>query len=102
MVNIAGEQLGLAHPEMEHYNVFIGEQASGQFDFSLCEEAATMPSDHYAKPMRPLYHVIFVRFGDEDLGVPILRYRFFGAGSPINFQREPMLAHYVHEFKNQF
>ena len=98
----AGEQLGLAHPEMEHYNVFIGEQASGQFDFSLCEEAATMPADHYAKPMRPKYHVIFVRFGDEDLGVPILRFRFFGAGSPINFQREPMLAHYVHEFKNQF
>jgi len=98
----AGEQLGLAHPEMEHYNVFIGEQASGQFDFSMCEEAATMPSEHYAKPMRPKYHVIFVRFGDEDLGVPILRFRFFGAGSPINFQREPMLAHYVHEFKNQF
>ena len=100
--SIAGEQLGLAHPEMEHYNVFIGEQASGQFDFSLCEEAATMPSEHYTKRMRPLYHVIFVRFGDEDLGVPLLRFRFFGAGSPINFQREPMLAHYVHEFKNQF
>jgi hypothetical protein len=98
----AGEKLGLAHPDLEHYNVFIGEHASGQFDFSLCEEAATMPSDHYAKPMRPLYNVIFVRFGDEDLGVPNLRYRFFGAGSPNNFQREPLLAHYVHEFKNQF
>ena len=77
----AGDRLGLAHPDLEHYNIFIGEHASGQFDFSLCEEAATMPPDHYAKPMRPLYNVIFVRFGDEDLGVPSLRYRFFGAGN---------------------
>jgi len=71
---------GAAHKDIPTYDTWHGEHTAGLFDLSLVEESGDMPSEHYCGEMRLLHTVVYIYASDADIGVPLMRPRFYGGG----------------------
>jgi hypothetical protein len=76
-----GGMLGKSHDGMVPLAVTLGEHAYGCFGLSTMENSGDMPPEVYVGPMRQRHRALWIKSGDNSLGIPLHRYRFFGAGA---------------------
>jgi hypothetical protein len=75
----SGSRQGLSHEEIKTYDTAMCEWEGGFYDLAFIEESYDMPAAHFSERMRAVGHVLHVKVGDERLGLPVSRPRFYGA-----------------------